>query len=584
MATPQTPQTPSRGSVLKRYTPFIAVIVVLAVVVLVIALVSGGDDDNGGSVSTNTDANGSTGATDFSDVPIFYNEAKEKGTLDDYTWQDNCDTETGEVAIPILNPPPCVPAAEGDNGGETSPGVTADTIKIGIYSAKPDPVYDPILKAAGAYDTPDATYQGYKDYIDLYSNVYETYGRKIELVRITGTGGSTDEVAAKADADKFADAGVFAVLGGPAQARSFQAELASNKILCVGGCVLASPEKLLAQYSPYLWTAGGDPEGSSDTTTEWISKQLAGKKAEFGGDDVKDKDRTFALLSYDTPDGEYKESWDRFYNLLKDADVPMVGHVSYFLNPASLAADGRTIANKLKATGATSIIFTGDPIFPSFLTPQMTQQGYFPEWVMSGTVLADTVVFARKFDQEQWKHAFGLLAIPARVEKSQQDAYTLHQWYFGTPPPTENNFALLKGYTELLMTGIQLAGPKLTPETFRDGMYHLPPQTQGPKGLNTIVTWGDHGFREGTDYSGLDNAGLLYWDPNDEGPDETGNEGKGMYRMVDGGKRYLLGQWPTEPIKMFDKASSVSIYEGSDVPAELLPKEQPVPAGAPAAK
>ncbi|HTH07070.1 MAG TPA: hypothetical protein VL916_14420, partial [Ilumatobacteraceae bacterium] len=70
----------------------------------------------------------------------------------------------------------------------------------------------------------------------------------------------------------------------------------------------------------------------------------------------------------------------------------------------------------------------------------------------------------------------------------------------------------------------------------------------------------------------------------DEGPDETGNEGRGMYRMVDGGKRYLLGQWPTEPIKMFDKASSVSIYEGSDVPAELLPKEQPVPAGAPAAK
>ena len=30
MATPQTPQAPSRGSVLKRYAPFIAVIVVLA--------------------------------------------------------------------------------------------------------------------------------------------------------------------------------------------------------------------------------------------------------------------------------------------------------------------------------------------------------------------------------------------------------------------------------------------------------------------------------------------------------------------------------------------------------------------------
>ena len=43
----------------------------------------------------------------------------------------------------------------------------------------------------------------------------------------------------------------------------------------------------------------------------------------------------------------------------------------------------------------------------------MTQQGYFPEWVMAGTVLADTNVFARKFDQKQWSHAFGLQLIPA---------------------------------------------------------------------------------------------------------------------------------------------------------------------------
>jgi len=44
---------------------------------------------------------------------------------------------------------------EGDNGGATSPGLTATTIKIGYYAAKPDPLYDPILKAAGAYDSPE---------------------------------------------------------------------------------------------------------------------------------------------------------------------------------------------------------------------------------------------------------------------------------------------------------------------------------------------------------------------------------------------------------------------------------------------
>ena len=79
----------------------------------------------------------------------------------------------------------------------------------------------------------------------------------------------------------------------------------------------------------------------------------------------------------------------------------------------------------------------------------MTEQGYFPEWVMAGTVLADTVVFARSFDQQQWTHAFGLQLTPARVPKPQQDSYTLHEWWFGTQPPTENNFAIVKGNVEL---------------------------------------------------------------------------------------------------------------------------------------
>ena len=116
------------------------------------------------------------------------------------------------------------------------------------------------------------------------------------------------------------------------------------------------------------------------------------------------------------------------------------------------------------------------------------------------------------------------------------------------------------------MTGIHLAGPKLTPETFREGLYHLPPIKPGPLGLNTIVTYGDHGFWDGTDPAGLDNAGILYWDPEATGPDETGAEGKGMYRLVDGGKRYTHGKWPTTPMKLFDPEGTVTIYEAGQIP------------------
>jgi hypothetical protein len=130
--------------------------------------------------------------------------------------------------------------------------------------------------------------------------------------------------------------------------------------------------------------------------------------------------------------------------------------------------------------------------------------------------------------------------------------------------------------------GLQLAGPNLTADTFRDGLYHAAPKATGPT-LQTIVTWGNHGYWQGTDYGGLDNAGVLYWDPKAVGPDETGKVGNGMYRLVNGGLRYLPGQWPTTPIKLFDAAGTVTIYPANQIPAELQPKTVRVPADAPAA-
>src|SRR5580692_8216843 len=131
MATPQTPR--ARRSPLARYAPLIAVVVVVAIVAVVIGIVHNNKKSKPQSITTNTNA---TGQQTFADVPVFYNEAKAKSTLTNYTWQPHCDTATGQVAIPILLPPPCVPAPTTPNGGSTSPGVTATTIKIGYFIGK----------------------------------------------------------------------------------------------------------------------------------------------------------------------------------------------------------------------------------------------------------------------------------------------------------------------------------------------------------------------------------------------------------------------------------------------------------------
>ncbi len=571
-------QTPRRQkSPWARYAPFIVVVVVAAIVGVTLATRS---SSNKSSPTVQVGAP-KTSVSGTNGVPLFYNDAKAQGVAATKKWH-NCDTATGRVAIPILSPPPCVESFTGDNGGATSPGVTATTIKIGYYIPKPDPTLDGVLAQAGAYDPPDKVVQAYKDYAAIYGGTYELYGRKVQLVRIDGSGASTDSVQARADADRAAADGVFAVVGGPAQTKAFSDELAQKKILCIGTCIVAQPQRYYEENEPYIWPTGPSPDQTSAMITTFIKNQLAGKPAQWAGPDLKGKPRTFTMLTYDTPDNQYRSSWDDLETKLKATGVSVVDHVDYFLNIQTLQSDARTIATRLKQKNATSILFAGDPIFPIFLTKEMTKENYFPEWVMSGTVLADTNVFARKFDQQQWAHAFGLQLVPARVRPEKQDSYTLHQWWFkGAPPSAENGYAIYKGDIELLFDGLQLAGPHLTPAAFRNGLDAAPPGAPTDKPtVQTIATYGNHGFWTGDDPAGLDNAGIEFWDPTATGPDETGTNGQGMYRLMGGGIRYLPNQWPTTPMPLFDKTDTITIYSDSDIPAALLPRTEPLPTGA----
>ncbi len=95
--------------------------------------------------------------------------------------------------------------------------------------------------------------------------------------------------------------------------------------------------------------------------------------------------------------------------------------------------------------------------------------------------------------------------------------------------------------------------------------------------MQPYLTWGDHGYWEGTDYNGIDDATLIWWDPTATGPDEIRKDGTGMWQYVDGGTRYLPGEWPTEVMPLFDPAGAVAIYETP--PEGEAPIEYPSPAG-----
>ncbi len=106
-----------------------------------------------------------------------------------------------------LDAAPCVePWDEAeDNGGATPQGVTADEILVVLYKGQPDPLQQALVEDAGANTDPDPNNQVENDYIDLFADVYETYGRTVRVEVLEASGGPDDATAAQADALRAID-------------------------------------------------------------------------------------------------------------------------------------------------------------------------------------------------------------------------------------------------------------------------------------------------------------------------------------------------------------------------------------------
>jgi hypothetical protein len=129
----------------------------------------------------------------------------------------------------------------------------------------------------------------------------------------------------------------------------------------------------------------------------------------------------------------------------------------------------------MKEAGVTSVIFNGDPIAPREFTNEATAQNYFPEWIVTGSVLIDTSAFSRTYDQEQWAHAFGISNLSARVDRQVGGSYFKYEWFHGEPPATDGNIGVINPVPQTFFSFLQGVGPNLTIETFNDAAFAAPP-------------------------------------------------------------------------------------------------------------
>jgi hypothetical protein len=585
---------------LRRWGPLGAIALIVIIVVAVLVL-SGGDDDDpvDADVDSGVPTDTSEPSTDdpttsdpdtttsgaFSDDPmeaimadgrVSWIEADAVGLTGEFDWGDKCDTDRGTYAYPDFFAGECVVPWEGDNGGTTETGVTADTITIVVYSApEVDPVLDYITGPIANDDTPQQVFDTHVGLAEFYGSFFETYGRTVELVQYEATGTSDDEVAAIADAETIArDLQPFMVWGGPTlQSDVFGETLAANGIMCncVGGATAQD------NY-PYLHTVTVSTEQSRILLAEYIGKRLAGRDAVHSGD-FTDQERTFAYLYLETSDLSTQVAEDFRDRLADDYGVTLDPLIPYRLDPLTLQEQATTIVASLKSAGVTSVVFAGDPIAPRDFTLAATEQEYFPEWVLSGTALVDTSVFGRTYDQQQWAHAFGMSNTSVPIAREVGGNYFLYEWFHGEPPPAGDTIGI-QWQASLTFAVLQGVGPNLTHENFADWMMNSEPTRRGALTAPSLSWGSDQGLWPDEilpDLNGIDDVSEVWWDPDAEGIDELDREGTGVYQYVDGGTRYLPGSWPETDPKVFDPEGAVDRYVTR--PPTEDPPDYPSPAG-----
>ena len=491
----------------------------------------------------------------------------------------DCD-ENGRQKGIAYSMPPCVEWSGGDNGGETFRGVTADQIKVVRWLGQLDPATEAILQGASLSDGRPKIAQTYEAIRRYQNNHFQTYGREIVYIDMEAGGPSENDEAMKADAQKIAnEIKPFAVITGDPAAgipNVLARELAQLGIICLCG---GGSSEFYTELPPLLFGALPTSTEYAAHSAEYIAKKLWGKTAEFAGDEqiptqsFKSQTRKFGLLYIEGARGkvdpEGKRARDAFVREFQKYGMKFEEEIAYIYDPGRNQTDVTNLIARFKAKGVTTIVPFWDPLYPILITQEATRQQYFPEWFIVGSGLSDTTAAGRLYDQAQWRHAFGISPLWVTWE-SVQTSSGYREYKHGDPNGELGEPGVLvniyRAAAGTLFMGVHLAGPNLTNETFVRAVFSYPPTGGEPRAPLLYMT------REFP--TAIKDFVEVFYKADEQGPDERGQRGSGMIMKANGGRRYKLGEWTTDPSNGFNANGAIAISDDPNLGGDNFTHEQ----------
>jgi len=441
--------------------------------------------------------------------------------------------------------PPCVPYwdPKSDNGGATSVGVTRDF----VYVAWPD--------FSGFFENSQAT----KALLGYFNSHFELYGRKVLLEDCMPTNELSAPDTATMQKDAARDASgtcdpnsppkpTFAALsyiGRSGEEHYYYDALAQRHVISVNVDPTATDEVHYQRFAPYEWSVVPGLDYDEKALAQMTCNSLKGRPPQYAGQTVSAQpSRVFGIGITSEPDGSVPD-----LSPLTDALSACGAPVGINENAS---VPNQFVGDAMKK-GVTSIECVCSVTDVSGLMNAASRQGYFPEWIVHeyGFQNVDNVGTtnggsnAPVYPAEHQNHVFGLTFFN-KINPPDQ-AFWFDAAREGDPTYTYGDngadATVWHRYEEMLVlfSGLQLAGPHLTPQSFQDGLYRarFPDPGHGAAPYYQALV----GFGPGMHSFDNDAAPIWY---NPQAQNYTSGEPRdGSFCYIGHGLRFGPGQWPS---------------------------------------
>ena len=460
--------------------------------------------------------------------------------------------------------PPCVAYFEGDNFGATYPGVTKDEIRVlfyftgGAYAGTSEVQSDHPANSywdlgAPASESEPMFPRLLRAYQRYFNDRYQTYNRKVRFfVRFAINDQQTPPEVRRSDA--IADVNKvkpFAVISEvTANADAYISEMNRRGVVVFlgnpsGGSAGSAlvVESSYQKRAPLLWSHVPSVDQYADMFVSYVCKKVIGHPVSFSGNASQNgQPRRLGLLRVTDPTRPDKIAMGKQVEagIRKCGGTFVATGTIPFDNgsggiPEQSAAGNQNGALFIQNQVTTIIQAGGGETFGG-TSKSLNGQGYRPEWVLLGDGVNDTNIAGSLHDQGAWFHARAVSFWPRITEVESQACFQAAREADPSLQRVDVKNWSCTFYPDLqtMFTGIQVAGPRLTPQTIDQGFHAIPAVQSGDPAVPAC-------FFEPGDYTCVKDAMVAAWDPGGTDPQ---NGAKGCWRPFENGRRYLKGRWP----------------------------------------